>query len=130
MIEFIATNDELRASGHYSQAVVHNGFVYVSGQLPFDFKSGEPVHGSAKEQARAVLTNLNRVLQAADSRLELVLRCTLYLSDIQLWDEVNEVYSEFFGEHKPARTVVPTTPLHFGFKIEADAIAVVDDRNQ
>ncbi|MEO1527123.1 MAG: Rid family detoxifying hydrolase [Planctomycetota bacterium] len=121
----IATDDALRASGHYSQAIAHEGLIYVSGQLPFDFRTGEPIHGSAGSQAAAAITNLERVLVAGGSALDQVLRCTVYLSDIADWDEINAVYAQHFGEHKPARAVVPTGPLHFGFKVEIDAIAIV-----
>ena len=119
----ITTNDALKPSGHYSQAIVDQGLVYVSGQLPFDWQTGAAIQGTAAEQAEAALTNLQRVLRAADSDLDRVLRCTVYVSDIAHWDEVNVVYSRCFGEHRPARSIVPTGPLHFGFLVEIDAIA-------
>jgi len=122
----ISTDDALKPSGHYSQAIVHQGLVYVSGQLPFDWRSGQKILGSAGEQAAATLTNLGRVLEAAGSSRDQVLRCTLYVSDITFWDEINAAYAEFFGDHKPARAIVPTGPLHFGFKVEIDAIAAVN----
>lgn len=65
------------------------------------------------------------IVEAAGSQKEKILRMTLYISDIELWDKVDAVYTEFFGEHKPARTIVPTNELHFGFKIEMDAIAYI-----
>ena len=123
----ISTDDALKPSGHYSQAISHNGTLYVSGQLPFDWRTGEPIHGSPSEEARAALTNLGRVLEAAGASIEEVLRCTVYVSDIAFWDEINAVYADFFGDHKPARSIVPTGPLHFDFKVEVDAIASTDD---
>ena len=120
----ISTDDALKPSGHYSQAMSHNGLVYVSGQLPFDWQSGEPIHGDAGVEAAATLTNLKRILEAAGSSLDQVLKCTVYVADIAYWDEINDVYSRFFGDHKPARAIVPTGPLHFGFKVEIDAIAI------
>lgn len=119
----VSTDDALKPSGHYSQAISHNGTMYVSGQLPFDWQTGEAIHGSPGVEARAVLTNLERVLDAGGTNKNRVLRCTVYISDIAFWDEINAVYAEFFGEHKPARAIVPTGPLHFGFKVEIDAIA-------
>ena len=121
----ISTDDALKPSGHYTQAIVNNGVVYVSGQLPFDWKTGDPIKGSVGEQTAATLTNLSRVLEAAGSGMERAIRCTVYIPDIADWDEVNAVYAEHFGSHKPARAIVPTGPLHFGFKIEIDAIAAI-----
>ena len=112
--------------GHYSQAIVHNGLVYVSGQLPIDPKTGEKHTGAIEEQTRLVLQNLSIILDASGSSLKLVLKVTVYISDISLWGKVNEIYAEIFGDHRPARAIVPTMDLHFGFKIEVDAIAAVN----
>ena len=68
--------------------------------------------------------NLSEILKAAGSDIDQVIKTTIYVSDIELWDRVNAVYSSFFGEHRPARAVVPTRDLHFGFQIEIEAIAV------
>ncbi len=111
--------------GHYSQAIVHNGLVYVSGQLPIDPKTGEKQTGAIEEQTRLVLQNLSAILEASGSSLEQVLKVTVYISDISLWGKVNEVYAEIFGDHRPARAIVPTRDLHFGFKIEVDAVAAI-----
>jgi 2-iminobutanoate/2-iminopropanoate deaminase len=104
--------------------VVHNDVVYVAGQLPIDPATGLRELGDVEAQARQVLANLRAVLDAAGSSLQQVLRTTVYVRDITLWDRVNEVYSQIFGDHFPARTVVPTGPLHHGFLVEIDAIAV------
>ena len=121
----ISTGNAPKAAGHYSQAIVHNNIVYVSGQLPIDPKTGEKHIGSIEEQTEQVLKNLSEILKAAESNLNQVIKTTVYISDIELWDRVNTVYSRFFGEHRPARAVVPTRNLHFGFQIEIEAIAVV-----
>jgi 2-iminobutanoate/2-iminopropanoate deaminase len=112
--------------GHYSQAIVHNGLVYLSGQLPIDPQTGEKQTGSVEEQTRLVLQNLSAILEASGSSLSQVLKVTVYISDISLWGQVNEVYADVFGDHRPARAIVPTRDLHFGFKIEVDAVAAVD----
>ena len=112
-------------AGHYSQAIVHQGLVYVSGQLPINPETGEKVSGSIEDQTMQALTNLSQVLNAAGSDIRQALKVTVYISDIDLWDRVNTVYARFFSDHKPARSVVPTRELHFGFKIEIDAIASV-----
>jgi 2-iminobutanoate/2-iminopropanoate deaminase len=112
-----------KSKAHYSSAVVHEGIVYVSGQLPMDPDKGTPVDGPIEVQARAALQNLLDVLLAAGSAKENVLRTTAYIPNASLWGKVNEVYAEFFGDHKPARTIVPTTELHYGCQIEIDAVA-------
>jgi len=124
MIE-ISTQNAPSPSGHYSQAIVHENMVYVSGQLPIDPLTGEKRLGSIEEQTEQALKNLSRILKAANSDIGQVIKTTVYVSDIELWDRVNTVYSRFFGEHRPARAVVPTRDLHFGFKIEIEAIAAV-----
>lgn len=124
MIE-ISTPDAPGPAGHYSQAIVHGGMVYVSGQLPIDPRTGEKRVGSIEEQTEQALQNLAAILRAAGSDLDQVVKTTVYISDIQLWGRVNAVYSRFFGKHRPARAVVPTRELHFGFQIEIEAVAVV-----
>lgn len=124
-MEFVLTQNAPTPSGHYSQAVVHNGLVYVSGQLPTDPSTGERQLGSIVEQATQTLKNLAAVLEAAGSDLQHVLKVTVYVSDIELWGPVNTIYSQFFGEHRPARAVVPVKDLHYGFQIEIEAIAAV-----
>jgi 2-iminobutanoate/2-iminopropanoate deaminase len=126
----ISTPNAPAPGGHYSQGVVHNGFVFVSGQLPIDAKSGEKVLDSIEAQTECALKNMAAVLEAAGSRLDLVIKTTVYVSDIQLWDRVNQIYASFFGEHKPARAVVPTRALHHGFLIEIEAIAEVDEKEK
>jgi len=125
-MEVISTPNAPKPAGHYSQAIVHNNLVYASGQLPIDPESGEKRIGSIEEQTEQVLKNLSEILKAAGSSLNQVIKTTVYISDIELWDRVNAVYARFFGEHRPARAVVPTRNLHFGFQIEIEAIATLD----
>ena len=125
MIEILTPNAP-KPAGHYSQAMVHGDTIYISGQLPIDPQTGEKRLGSIEEQTEQVLKNLTGILTAANSELNRVVKTTVYISDIRLWDRVNAVYSEFFGEHRPARAVVPTKELHFGFQIELEAIAVLN----
>ncbi len=123
----VYTSNAPTPAGHYSQAIVHNGLVFVSGQLPIDPATGEKITGSIEEQTKQVLENIAAVLTAAKSELKKVIKTTVYISDISLWDQVNEVYSEYFGKVRPARSVVPTRELHYGFKIEMEAIAALKD---
>ena len=128
-MRFISTEDAPRPGGHYSQAVVHQGVVYVAGQLPIVPETGEKCLGTVEEQTERTLLNLEAVLKAAGSGRDRVLRVTVYVSDISLWGRINEVYAGFFGGHRPARTVVPTRDLHYGFLVEIDAVAATDAGN-
>ena len=121
----IQTDKAPLPAGHYSQAIKHNGLVYVSGQLPIYPDTGERQTGPIEKQTRLVLQNVAAILDASGSSLDKVLQVTVYISDISLWGKVNEVYAEFFGDHKPARAIVPTRDLHFGFKIEVAALAAI-----
>ena len=121
----VSTPDAPRPAGHYAQAVVHNGLVYVSGQLPVDPASGEVRLGSIEEQAEQALKNVAAILRAAGSDPGHVLKTTVYVSDISLWGRVNAVYVAFFGDHRPARAVVPTRELHYGFQVEIEAVAAI-----
>jgi len=121
----ISTNNAPKPAGHYAQAVVHGELVFVSGQLPVDPLTGEKRIGSIEEQTQQALQNLRGVLVAAGSDLDHVVKTTVYVSDITLWDRVNAVYATVFGQHHPARAVVPTKALHFGFQIEIEAIATL-----
>jgi 2-iminobutanoate/2-iminopropanoate deaminase len=124
-MESVTTSNAPRPGGHYSQAIVHQGLVFVAGQLPIDPASGEKRVGSIEEQTAQALKNVAEILKAAGSGLDRVLKVTIYISDIELWGPVNRVYAEVFGEHRPARAVVPTKELHFGFQIEIEAVAAV-----
>lgn len=122
-IKRIATKNAPAAGGHYSQAVVYNGLVFVSGQLSIDPLTGERKLGSIEEQTEQALMNVAEILKAANSDLSQILKMTVYVADIELWSAVNEVYARVLGEHRPARAVIPTGKLHYGFLIEIEAIA-------
>lgn len=91
-----------------------------------DLKTREPFTGDIGEQTELALRNVEAVLQAAGSDLQRVLQMTIYISDIELWGKVNEAYARVMGEHRPARAIVPIKDLHFGTKIEIQAIAAVN----
>jgi reactive intermediate/imine deaminase len=113
--------------GHYSPGVEHNGLIYVSGQLPMSLDTREPFTGSIEEQTELALRNVETILKAAGSDLGHVLQMTIYVSDMDLWDAVNKKYAEVMGEHRPARAMIPVKELHFGTKIEIQAIAVTKE---
>ncbi len=124
-LEPILTPDAPGPGGHYSQAIVHQGLVWVAGLLPIDPVTGEKILGGIEEQTGQVLRNLAAILTAAGSSPDRVLRTTVFVADIELWGRINAVYADFFGPHRPARTVVPVPGLHYGFAIELDAVAAV-----
>lgn len=125
-MKYIFTPNAPTPAGHYSQATVKNGFVFVSGQLAIDLDTGEKLIGTAREQTVQCFKNADAILEAAGSGLSSVVSVTIYISDVSLWGEVNDAYAGIFGDHKPARAVVPTRDLHYGLKVEVSLIAVVD----
>lgn len=114
------------SKGHYSAAVIHQNTVYVAGQLPINYAAGETAPaGGIEEQTRTALNNLAEVLTSSGSGMEKVLKTTVYIANIEYWSVVNRIYAEFFGQHKPARTIVPISDLHYGCLLEIDAIAAL-----
>ena len=124
-MDFIETSNAPLPAGHYSQAVVHGGFVFVSGQLPIDPDSDAREIGNIETQTEQTLRNVEAILIAAGSNLSRVVQMTIYMSDGALWGRINEVYTRMMGAHRPARAVVPTKELHYGYQIEIQAIAAV-----
>ena len=127
-IKRIATKNAPTPAGHYSQATVYNGLVFVAGQLSIDPETSAHMTGSIEEQTERALNNVLAILQAAGSDWSRVLKMTVYVADINLWDAVNKVYGRMLGEHRPARAVIPTGALHHGFLIEIDAVAATDQK--
>lgn len=111
--------------GHYSPAVVHNGLVFVSGQLAINPETGEEITGSIEAQTEQCLRNVEAVLLAAGSDLNHVLKFTIFVSVENLWGAVNETYKRILGEHKPARAIIPVGKFRGDFLIEIEAIAAV-----
>jgi 2-iminobutanoate/2-iminopropanoate deaminase len=112
-------------AGHYSPGMVHNGFVFVSGQLPIVPGQTEHKIGTIEEQTEQCLRNVERVLVAAGSSLRHCVQMTIYVSDGDFWSRVNATYAKVLGDHRPARAVVPVKELHFGYQIEIQAVGVV-----
>ncbi len=124
-MEKISTKNAPTPAGHYSQAVIHNGLIFVSGQLPIEPETGKPVVDSIEAQTTCALRNVEAILQAAGSGLNHVLKFTIYVSDKSLWDAVNETYAQILGEHKPARAIIPVGKFRDDFLLEIEAIAAV-----
>lgn len=124
-MQFIHTSNAPEPAGHYSQAVLHNGLIFVSGQLAIDPQTRQPLHLDAGDQLTKALQNMEQILLAAGSRRDKVLKCTVFVADVALWPEANAAYAAFFGEHRPARSIVPAGSLHHGLLVEVEAVAVV-----
>jgi 2-iminobutanoate/2-iminopropanoate deaminase len=122
-MNFISTAGAPVPAGHYSQAVVHGGFVFVAGQLPIDPRDPARAPGTVEQQTEQALANVAAILTAAGTGLDRVVQMTVYISDVSLWGKVNAVYARIMGEHRPARAVVPTSELRHGMLIEIQAIA-------
>ena len=125
--EIISTENAPRAIGPYSQAVRAGGFVFASGQIPIDPATGEFVAGGVAEQTDQVLRNVSAVLEAAGTRLDRVVKTTVFLADMNDFIAMNEVYGRFFGEQPPARATVQAARLPRDAKVEIEAIAMLND---
>lgn len=112
------------AAGHYSMCVEHNGTLYLAGQLPRDPQSGT-IPAGISAQTRQALENVRTILEAVGCNKNHVIQMRIYIAEIELWDEVNAIYAEFFGDHRPARTVVPVKTMHYGSLIEVEAVAAM-----
>ena len=123
-MQTISTPNAPAPAGHYSQAIVHQGIVYVAGQLPFDPKNPEVLPDNPRDQTHNVLKNVRAILEAANSSLSKTLQMTIYVTDIDHWPAVNAAYAEVMGTHRPARAVVPVGDLKPGCILEVQAIAV------
>ncbi len=124
-IKSVYTQNAPKPAGHYSQAVVHNGIVYIAGQLPIDSKGNKLIDASLEEQTELVLRNIEAILNEAGSSLKRILQMTIYSTANDDWATINAVYSRIMGEHKPARAVVPVAELHYGLKLEVQVIAAI-----
>jgi reactive intermediate/imine deaminase len=112
-----------KPGGHYSHAVVANGFIFISGQLPITKEGQKLSQASFKDQTLQVLENLKCALEGAGGNIQSLVQVRVYVDDINNWPEFNVIYSEWAGDSLPARAVVPTGQLQFGLKIEVEAIA-------
>ena len=121
-MKLIQTKYSVRDGGHYSPGVECGGMLYISGQLSIDPETGKAPEG-VRAQAAQSLRNLDTVLREAGASREDVVMCRVYLPDVAYWGDLNVEYGKFFGEHKPARVVVPTGPLYGGCLVEIEAVA-------
>ncbi len=124
-LQQVHTDDAPAAIGPYSQAVTAGGFVFCSGQIPFDPVTGEMVAGDVASQTHQVMRNLSAVLAEAGSSLAAVVKTTVFLSDMDLFGAMNEVYASHFGDHRPARATVAVRTLPKNVDVEIECIACI-----
>lgn len=127
-LDFISTNAAPAVIGPYSQATAFGETLYCSGQIALDPATGLLVGADVRTQTQRALANLGAVLSAAGSDAHMVIRTTVYLVDLRRFDEMNEVYAKFFGDHRPARVTVGVAALPVGALVEIDCVAAVNVR--
>ena len=122
-MKFVNPNFKGENKGHYTPGIISRGMLYISGQLSIDPDTREVAKGDIYEHARLAFNNVDRVLKTAGLGRDSVVQIRIFITDVTYWDAVNDVCREFFGEHKPARIIVNVPSLHFGCKVEIEAIA-------
>ena len=120
-MEFIQSSELPAPAGHYSQAVAAGGLVFLSGILPA--RDSVAPDALFDAQCQSVFDQCEKVLRAAGCGFQDVVQCTAYLADVEYWPAFNNIYAGVFGEHKPARAVVPVPALHHGFLVEVQLVA-------
>ncbi len=123
-IEYLQPEGLTPPGGHYSHATVANGFVFISGQLPITPEGTRLVDAPFETQAKQVLANVQAALRAAGSDVDRLVQVRVYVDTVDNWPGFNAVYAEWAGSSRPARAIVPTGALHFGLKVEVEAIAL------
>ena len=111
--------------GPYHQAVAVENIVFTSGQIPIDPRTNQLVTGNTASQTRQVFENLRAVLEASGSSLDYVVQVNLFLTDLSNFDQVNQIFEEYFGRAKPTRTTLQVSALPKGAAIEANATACI-----
>ena len=114
-----------KPSAPYSPAIVENGFIFVSGQGPLDLKTGEYLKGDIRSETKRVFENIKSILEAAGASMDKVVKCNVYLRDINDFAAMNEVYAMYFSAPFPARTTIQAGALPRGFAVEIECIAAL-----
>ena len=123
--ESVQTDNAPKAIGPYEQAIKASGFIYTAGQIPIDPKTGNFVEGGITAQTRQVLENLKAVLEAGGSSLDRVVKATVFLKNMADFAAMNDVYAQYLGGAKPARSTVAVADLPRGALIEIDLVALM-----
>ncbi len=127
-ITTVLTDNAPAPAGHYVQATVCGGLVYVSGQLPVRPDGTHAPEATFDDQARRALDNLLAIVEAAGSSPERILKITAYIVGVENWPEFNAIYAATLGDIKPARVVVPVPELHYGYLVEIEAVAALNTK--
>jgi len=127
MIERLSPPGVPAPRGPYSPAVKAGSFVYVSGQVAVDTRTNQVSLGDVQHETRLILNNTKAILEGAGANMSQVIKCNVYLANGGDFAAINEVYAEFFGEHKPARSTVVCSFALAGIKVEIDCIAYVGE---
>jgi 2-iminobutanoate/2-iminopropanoate deaminase len=126
-LEVIHTDTAPKAIGPYSQAIRAGSFIHTAGQVALDPATGQLVESGIEAQTRQVLRNLSHVLEAAGSSLRHVVKTTVFLKDMGEFAQMNTIYGEMFGEHRPARSTVQVAALPRGAAVEIECVAVAKE---
>ncbi len=123
--KYIMTEDAPSAIGPYSQGIIAGNIIYTSGQLPIDPSTGELLKGDIKKETRQSLENVKAIIEEAKGTLEDIVKVNIYVTNMEDFSQINEVYGEYFTEHKPARSLVEVSKLPQNGDIEIEAIAII-----
>ena len=123
--EIVSTKNAPAAIGPYSQAIICNGFMYLSGQIPLNPETGEVVEGDITKQTKRVLENIKAILIEKGLDFNAIIKTTIFVTDINNFATINNIYGEYFKENPPARSTVEISSLPKGVNIEIEAIAVL-----
>ena len=125
-MQFISTVQAPAPAGHYSQATMVNGFVFVAGQLPvIPNQAGPKLPEGIEAQTRQALENATAIVEAAGGSRDSVVSATMYITSVDYWSAVNGEFAAFFGSHRPSRAMVTSPTLHFGSLVEVQIVAYV-----
>jgi len=124
---WVNTEEAPKPAGPYAQAVKAGGWLYISGQIPLDTQTGQPLTGTFAEQAGKTLDHLAAILKAGGSSLDAVVKITIYLSDMAFFNEFNSIYASYFEGSRPARSCVAVSRLPKDALLEIDAVALCED---
>lgn len=128
MKKIINTKHAPKPIGPYNQAVLANNMLFVSGQIPMDPVSGELIKGGVKDQTRQVMENIKAILHAAELDFSDVVKCSIFISDMKNFPEINEAYGKYFGQDAPARETVQVAALPMNVDVEISCVAVVNGK--
>lgn len=124
-MNIVSTDKASPPAGHYSQAVIHQGLLHVSGQLPVGPDGSHHLDATFADQVGRVLDNLFAILDAAACSAQDLVKVTVYVAGVRHWPEFDRIYAQRLDDHRPARVVVPVPELHHGYLVEIEALARV-----